>query len=90
MGKPINAKIKPDAAQVEESGGGLLSFLPSAVNQFFKKEPSTVYVDKRQPSTIPTVELLLSELMAGIYYNSADNRWRNKMTPTVIYEMVWK
>ena len=84
--KPINAKPQPTATRISGQQGAL-QYLPSAVKQFFERTDATVYSDASSQASIPAVELLFEELMRGTYYNSADNRWRNKMTTTTLYEM---
>ena len=84
--KPINAVRKPIATAIAGQQSSL-TFLPSAVKQFFERTNAAVVTDSEAQSTIPAVELLFEELMKGVYYNSADRRWRNKMTTTTLYEM---
>lgn len=84
--KPINARDKPRAVNITGQSKSL-QFLPSAVSQFFERSSPQVNVADATANTLPLVEMLLEELMAGTYYNQADNRWRNKMTGTVLYEM---
>lgn len=84
--KPLNAKPQPSVPDIAPSENSL-SFLPSAVKQFFSRSSPTVGVDLESKSNIAIIEMLFEELMRGVYYNSADNRWRNKVTVTTIYEM---
>ena len=84
--KPINAKPQPTATRISGQQSAL-QYLPSAVKQFFERAGATVASDAFSQASIPAVELLFEELMRGTYYNSADNRWRNKMTTTTLYEM---
>lgn len=84
--KPMNAKAKPVTPVINEQQS-TLQFLPSAVKQFLDKTSANVSVDPSSQTTIPAIQMLLVELMKGVYYNSADNRWRNKMTATTLYEM---
>lgn len=84
--KPLNSRGMPNTAQIVGQENAL-QFLPSVVKQFFERSSSSVSVDSFTQTNIPIVEMLFEELMRGTYYNSADNRWRNKMTPTTLYEM---
>lgn len=84
--KALNAKPQPTATRVAGQQNAL-QYLPSAVKQFFERSGAAVASDAFSQASIPAVEMLFKELMRGTYYNSADNRWRNKMTPTVLYEM---
>lgn len=84
--KPVNAKPQPTATRISGQQSAL-QYLPSAVKQFFERSGATVGSDAFSQASIPAVELLFEELMRGTYYNSADNRWRNKMTTTTLYEM---
>lgn len=84
--KPMNAKVKPFTPMITPQQD-TLQFLPSAVKQFIDKTSPVVYLEKSSQTSIPAIQMLLVELMKGVYYNSADNRWRNKMTATTLYEM---
>lgn len=84
--KPINAKSSPRATELVGQTDAL-QYLPSSVQQFFERSAATATVDGARQSTNPTIVGLLSELMTGVYYNQADNRWRNKMVPCILYEM---
>lgn len=84
--KAINAKPQPTATRVAPQQSAL-QYLPSAVKQFFERSGAAVAADAFSQASIPAVEMLFEELLRGTYYNSADNRWRNKITATVLYEM---
>lgn len=84
--KPVNAKPKPTVTRISGQQNAL-QYLPSSVKQFFERSGATVSSDAFSQASIPAVELLFEELMRGTYYNSADNRWRSKMTTTTLYEM---
>lgn len=84
--KPLNAKPKPTTPYIQGHEAAL-QFLPSTVKQFFERSSAFVGAEGATQSNIPSIEMLLEELMRGIYYNQAENRWRNKMTTTILYEM---
>lgn len=84
--KPVNSKQQPQTPSIAAQSTAL-QYLPSAVKQFLSRGTPVVSADLAGQTTIPAVEMLFTELMRGTYYNSADNKWRNKMTPTVLYEM---
>lgn len=84
--KPLNSRNAPTTVQITPQQSAL-QFLPASVKQFFERSNSAVAVDAFTQTNIPVVEMLFEELMRGTYYNSADNRWRHKMTPTTLYEM---
>lgn len=84
--KPLNSKTRPRAVTIVEQENAL-QYLPSAVKQFFERRGAAVSTDAFSQSSIYAVEMLFEELLRGTYYNSADNRWRNKMTLTTLYEM---
>lgn len=84
--KPLNSRNSPTSTQISPQQNAL-QFLPSSVKQFFERSSSAVAVDAFTQTNIPIVEMLFEELLRGTYYNSADNRWRHKMTPTTLYEM---
>lgn len=84
--KPLNSRGMPPTAKIAGQENAL-QFLPASVKQFFERSNSAVSVESATQSNIPVIEMLFEELMRGTYYNPADNRWRNKMTPTTLYEM---
>lgn len=85
--KPLNAKPKPPTPYIQGHEAAL-QFLPSSIKQFFERAEPFVGAEGATQISTPSVEMLFEELMRGTYYNEAQNRWRNKMTPTVLYEMV--
>lgn len=84
--KPMNAKARPDSPTIyaQES---TLQYLPSSVKQFFDRSDAGILVETETQTALPAIEALFEELMRGNYYNSADNKWKNKMTLTTLYEM---
>lgn len=87
--KPLNARAAPTTTRITGADSGL-KFLPSAVKEWLERGSPSVAVDAFSQANIPAVELLFEELMRGVYYNSVDNKWRNKATTVVIYEMEGK
>lgn len=84
--KPINAKQKPGQAEILGQEN-TLQYLPSAARQFFEMSEAEVIPGTSTPSTAPTVDAILRQVMYGVYYNQADQRWRNKATTVILYEM---
>lgn len=84
--KPINAVPRPDSPTIYGQTQAL-QYLPSSVKQFYQRSAPGVLADTESQSTTQIIESLLEELMRATYYNTADKRWRNKMTITTLYEM---
>ena len=84
--KPINAVPRPDSPTIYGQTQAL-QYLPSSVKQFYQRSAPGVLSDTESQSTTQIIESLLEELMRATYYNTADKRWRNKMTITTLYEM---
>ena len=85
---PSNAHSMPEALVVQERGGELSTYLPSAVSQFVS-EPTSVAVTGSIPGedSLPRTDELFVQLMSGIYFNTAENKWRNQMVMCVVYEL---
>lgn len=85
---PSNANSMPEALVVQERGGGLDTYMPSAVSQFVS-EPTSVAVTGSIPGedSLPRTDELFIQLMSGLYYNTAENKWRNQMVLCVLYEL---
>ena len=78
--KPLNARVQPQTVRIDAGSNGLLKFLPSAVQQFISSPSPKVSVFGEMNTSAPAVEALLESLMTGVYYNSVDKKWRNKIT----------
>lgn len=85
---PSNAHSMPEALVVQERGGELSTYLPSAISQF-TSEPTSVAVTGSIPGedSLPRTDELFVQLMSGLYFNTAENKWRNQMVLCVLYEM---
>lgn len=86
--KPLNAREQPRTIGIDAGSNGLLKFLPSAIKQFISSPEPKVTVYGQMGASAPAVEGLFSSLMDGTYYNSADKKWRNKITLVTLYEMI--
>lgn len=84
--KPINASPRPSTPTIYGQTQAL-QYLPTAARQFFERSNAGVLVDSESQNTTQIIEALFEELMRATYYNTADKRWRNKMTITTLYEM---
>lgn len=84
--KPMNANPRP-AQPTIQGQNSTLQYLPSSVKQFFERSEASVTPSGESPTTSPTVEALLEDLLRATHYNEADKKWRNKMTFTTLYEM---
>lgn len=85
---PSNANSMPEALAVQERGGALSTYLPSALSQF-TSEPTAVAVTGSIPGedSLPRTDELFIQLMSGLYFNTAENKWRNQMVLCVLYEL---
>lgn len=83
----INAKPKGNAPTLS-APASTLSFLPTAVKQFFDKTEAGVDgVEGQAQDYTLAIKALLEELMTGVYYSEAAKRWKNKMVLSTLYEM---
>lgn len=85
---PSNANSMPEALAVQERGGDVNTYLPSALSQF-QSEPTSVAVTGSIPGedSLPRTDELFVQLMSGIYFNTAENRWRNQSVSCTLYEL---
>lgn len=62
--------------------------MPSAVSQFVS-EPTSLAVTGSIPGedSLPRTDELFIQLMSGLFYNTAENKWRNQMVLCVLYEL---
>lgn len=85
---PSNANSMPEALTVQERGGELSTYLPSALSQF-ASEPTSVAVTGSIPGedSLPRTDELFVQLMSGMYFNTAENKWRNQAVLCILYEL---
>lgn len=89
-GQPLmNANPAPSAVQVQDGNNSLLrTFTPAVLEQFFGQMMPTVTMDQSPRLNFSSmIEDFLREILTGLYYNSKREKWENRITPAVLYEM---
>jgi hypothetical protein len=82
----INANDYPTPVIVSDMGSSLAKFIPGSISQFIPPIPQDVKVDQRSRVNYRDfIEILMREIITGLYYNEDKKRWENKMTPATIY-----
>lgn len=84
--KAMNSRPSPTQATIVGQQS-TMRYLPASVRQYFQRTNAEVYVDTDTGGVRDSIETVFSDLMSGLFYNSSDNKWRNKMTVTKLYEV---
>lgn len=88
-GEPvINQKSQPVAVRVSNIGSVLKNYIPGVVSQFLPNLlPDVIAASSESVNHKDSIEMLLRELLSGLYYNEQRKRWENRMTTTTLYEI---
>lgn len=89
-GEPVlNSNARPDAVQVGNLGSVLRNVVPASISQFLPNISPNVIVDgKSRTNHKDSIELMMREMLNGLYFNQERQRWENRMTTTILYEII--
>ena len=87
-GSPLmNSNPAPSPVSVQDTSL-IRKFTPAVLEQFFGQMMPSVQMDQSPRLNFSSmIEDFLREILTGLYYNSKREKWENRITPAVLYEM---